>query len=325
MEQPFGLDLSRRALLGRIGAGVAGTAAAVTGLEAALASPASAAAPGGNGLAGTTQYLNIGMTEFDFIASANSGGAGQIQWQYFFWGGKQAIGGTSGFVHAPINLPQGATITGFTLYMDAGNNAGDVNIRRYAYPKGVFGNGTNTGPGSDVVAHAHYDAFSTNRAWTGTLDAPASEAIDNSSYNYQVTDLLLGTGMTLFGARIAFTAPGGGSGGGFIPHNEPRFDSRTSSGGPGKLADGQERVHHVAPAGASAAVITLTATATTGGGYLAAFNADVAWPHNSSLNWFGDGQSLATTVIAPVSATGDIRIRGGGTATDYLIDVVGYF
>ena len=85
-------DLSRRALLGRLGAGVAGTAVAVTGVSSALASPASAAAPGNTRAAGVTQYLNIGMVEFGFIRSRSEATiANKVEWTYHFWGGLQTV------------------------------------------------------------------------------------------------------------------------------------------------------------------------------------------------------------------------------------------
>jgi len=332
MEHLNPSDLSRRALLGRIGAGVAGTAVAATGVSSVMASPASAASTSPVARAsGVTQYLSIGMVQFGFIASRSEAlvvNHPNVEWQYNFWGGMNTINSTSQFVHAPVNLPDGATISSVQMILNPNNTNVTVKLRRYHYPTLDDGNSdNNVGSGVDILGELTTPADNTLQKYSIPLTgAAAGQPVNNQLYNYQITDILLTSngptsGVILKGAIVGYTAPGGAGGGGFTSHGEPRYDSRASGG---KIGDGQERQHHVSPAGAGAAVITLTATGTTGGGYLAAFSAAGAWPGNSSINWFGPGQSLATTVIVPVSPAGDIKIRCGGSPTDYLIDVVGY-
>ena len=109
------------------------------------------------------------------------------------------------------------------------------------------------------------------------------------------------------------------------------YDSRR---GGGKLGDGQERTisvaedfdgNEVVPAGTCGVAITLTVTLTEGaGGYVSAFPAGITWPGTSSINWFGPGQNLATSVILGLGGDRQITLRGGVALTDVIVDVTGY-
>jgi hypothetical protein len=73
----------------------------------------------------------------------------------------------------------------------------------------------------------------------------------------------------------------------------------------------------------SAAVINLTVSETDGAGFVAVFPADVAYPGNSSINWFAPNEDIANGVITAVDATGQVKIRGGVNPTHVVIDVLG--
>ena len=79
------------------------------------------------------------------------------------------------------------------------------------------------------------------------------------------------------------------------------------------------------PPGVRGAVINLTVTETEGaGGFVAVFPANVPWPGNSSINWFGAGQNLANSVTTAVDPSAQITIRGGAASTHVIIDRIGW-
>jgi hypothetical protein len=100
------------------------------------------------------------------------------------------------------------------------------------------------------------------------------------------------------------------------------LDTRTT-GGP--LGDGEERTIALGFPGARGAVINLTVTETQGGGgFVAVFPANIAWPGNSSINWFGANQNVANGVITALDTLGQIKIRGGVAPTQVIIDRIGW-
>jgi hypothetical protein len=140
----------------------------------------------------------------------------------------------------------------------------------------------------------------------------------NAAYELSVS--LPGAGQSVSGVLVGYVpAPSG-----FVALNPiPRvLDTRTTGG---KLKPDQERVVALnLPAGASAAVLNLTVTDTEGAGFVALFPADVGYPGNSSINWFGVGQNLANALVTGTDTGGQVRIRGGAAATNVVIDVLGY-
>lgn len=102
------------------------------------------------------------------------------------------------------------------------------------------------------------------------------------------------------------------------------YDSRTTDG---KLSGGGQRTIALAgvPSGSSAVTVSLTATGTTGSGYLGLFKDGVAYPGNSNLNWYAAGQTIAVTTVSAVSNLSRVIVRaGGGGSTHVIIDVIGY-
>jgi hypothetical protein len=81
----------------------------------------------------------------------------------------------------------------------------------------------------------------------------------------------------------------------------------------------------VVPPTATAASITLTVTETENvGGFLSVRPAGTGWAGTSSINWFGAGQNIATTVLTALGGDRQVIVRGFN-ATHFLIDVTGYF
>lgn len=121
---------------------------------------------------------------------------------------------------------------------------------------------------------------------------------------------------------------------GFVPISPVRiFDSRIDA--PGRIGSGTTVTLSAAtdengaasgiPQFAAAIHFTITVTDTAGAGYLAVFPQGVAWPGNSSINWFAPGLTLANAGTVAFGGDRQISVRCGGGATDYIIDVTGYY
>jgi hypothetical protein len=78
------------------------------------------------------------------------------------------------------------------------------------------------------------------------------------------------------------------------------------------------------PPGATAAIVTLTATATAGPGFLTIYSDDATQPATSNLNFTTAGLSIAVSTQVAVDAAGEIKITAGPAATHVIVDVVGY-
>lgn len=126
----------------------------------------------------------------------------------------------------------------------------------------------------------------------------------------------------------------------FVPINPYRtFDSRAYADG--FLLPGDEMYFEVLtdtngvqqiPSNAVAVTYNLTATGTWGAeGYLAVFPADINWPGNSSINWFGGDLSIANggvVTLGFLDGPGQISVYCGQvslTGTDFIVDITGYY
>jgi hypothetical protein len=81
------------------------------------------------------------------------------------------------------------------------------------------------------------------------------------------------------------------------------------------------------PAGATAAIITLTIAETNApGGFLTIYSAASAQPATSSINWKAADQDIAVGTQVAVDPSGNIKVTDGvnTAATHFIIDVVGY-
>ncbi|HEY0518787.1 MAG TPA: CHRD domain-containing protein, partial [Ilumatobacteraceae bacterium] len=88
--------------------------------------------------------------------------------------------------------------------------------------------------------------------------------------------------------------------------------------------DGQGARVVAVPAGATAAIVTLTVTETVAGGYLKMYSAATTEPATSSINWFANNQTFAVSTQVAVDASGQVKITSGPSATQFIVDVVGY-
>ena len=78
------------------------------------------------------------------------------------------------------------------------------------------------------------------------------------------------------------------------------------------------------PAGASAAVLNVTAVSPTASGFLTVFPAGITMPTVSNLN-FTAGVTVANLVTVPLSSTGMVSIFNHAGSTNVVVDVDGYY
>ena len=83
---------------------------------------------------------------------------------------------------------------------------------------------------------------------------------------------------------------------------------------------------NVVPVGATAIACNVTVDRTQNQGFLAVNPGGNTTVSASTINWFASNQTLANGVIVTISASREVTvIAGGGGATDFIIDVTGYF
>lgn len=120
------------------------------------------------------------------------------------------------------------------------------------------------------------------------------------------------------------------------------YDSRVPLPAPGVLSTGANRTISVAsgraldtgninaadvvPAGATAITCNVTVDKTQTAGYLTVNPGGNTTVTSSTINWFGNGQTLANGVTVTISASREVTVIAGGPgATDFVLDVTGYF
>ena len=130
-----------------------------------------------------------------------------------------------------------------------------------------------------------------------------------------------------------------GTGDGFTSLSPDRLlDTRAGTGTGGKIA--KVAAGHSIPltiadadsgdlpvSGIAAVALNVTVTNTTGSGFISVYPGGSAIPTASNLN-YRPGQTVANTVIVPVSSGGVIDLYNGGSSAapvDLLADVTGYF
>ena len=120
------------------------------------------------------------------------------------------------------------------------------------------------------------------------------------------------------------------------------YDSRRAEPSPGMLNNGQNRTISVAdrrdleegwvleadfvPAGATAVAANVSVVNTSGGGFLAINPGGVTDVGAAAINWWGPGQILNNGVSLTLNGSRELTvICGGNGATDFIIDIAGYY
>jgi hypothetical protein len=79
------------------------------------------------------------------------------------------------------------------------------------------------------------------------------------------------------------------------------------------------------PTGARGVMIGLVITSTVGGGRLGVHASTIAWPRNSSTNWYTSGQTVNVTTVSELAGVAALGVSCEGGSTEFIIDVLGYF
>lgn len=312
-EQP----LSRRAMI----AGGAGAAAlSLLGAAPAAAAPG-AETPGGSDetltpswtatprTAGLSYAFYSGWSMFP-IASAQTWSASGASFSFTTPAG-------SGYARVPLSLPPGTRIAEVEVY-------GNRTVAGGAGFGEVWSIGSD-GPAAVADQIARAAAPASTGPFTLTLPIDPSQGVLRTDYDLVPFVYAEDASVRFVGVRVGYVGPTQLF---LLPAPQRVYDSRPANGGAGPIANGQVRTISLAPgvpAGARAALLTLTLDNTTTSGYLQVFAADQASTSASSVNWFGSGQTLANTVVSAVDGSARVKVAGGGGTTNFLVDVVGYF
>lgn len=328
---PSPSPLSRRAMLGTLGAGAVGLAAAVALPGVAAAGPeggeqatggsqaGGAGLPGGGLTAGSEIVAGAGPSpvqeglDYVLVAGWEIEPLTSVQkWERFdnafrFTGTASS---DKGYALIPMQLPVGAVVKEVELYgTTATGSASSLEIWTNAVTS-VSATRLRT-----VSIPVNAGPFTV----TAAVDIVLSTTAPVRAFVNINDTVAAATKIT--GARI-----------GYIPLPAfvaldpiPRPYNTRDTPGLTKLAGGEERTIQLpVPAGISAAVVQLTVTETGPAGFIGVFPADApAWPGNSSINWFAANSNVGNTVLAAVSPDGKIKIRSGGSDTHVIIDVPG--
>ena len=174
----------------------------------------------------------------------------------------------------------------------------------------------------------------------GTELTAAPDVVANPANYYVNIHNAAFTGGAARGQLASGTAPAGQTH--LLPTPLRAYDSRDAAGP--KILAGETRTISLAtghtlaaptvrtiavPPGATAAIVTLTVTETAigvggNGGFLTMYNAGVAQPATSNINWAGADQNVAVSTQVSVDAAGSVKVAAGANATHFVIDVIGY-
>jgi hypothetical protein len=319
--------ISRRSLLRATGAVVGGGVAMGLGPPSAFASEAEP--PGAGQAPGMPTVRAAGEANPGIVAAVAP--AINPAWSYRVFGyssfhsqvpvstsvdGNGLHAASDATFAAPLDLPQGAVIREATFWVynsspSTGLGVGFANLT----PPSSFTGGSFAFSGANQGPH------------TVTINSFLGSPIDNTARGYHLQSFLTG-GATfgLLGARIAW------ENGYLLSGVQPqvrKLDTRNPGPNSGKISSGQQKTVALTPqlpAGAKLAVLSLTVTDTVAAGFLGLFPGGTSWPGTSNINWFANGQTLATNVIVPVSSTGTVTMRCQGPgATHVIVDLIGYY
>lgn len=323
--------VSRRALFGLAGAGIAGVAVG------AGASPA-AAADGDPVILGSYNESADGTA----IRSTGSGGnialhiettaTDGLGLNVSSFGPKGLWAGCSGARGIGANgTAMGEAGIGVLGDVPRGNSTSLTSVHSRSRSIGVAGIG-------DIGVQAHAHAGSQLRLVRDTEE----EFVGPSSpdYHHDQGEISLDSRGDLFLCTVAGT-PGtwtrlNQQGAAFLPTAERAFDSRAGreplagGGAKGLLASGEARTIDLTvatglPATARAAIVNLTATGTANAGYLSVYpgaTAGSGTPTFSHINWTSSGQTIANTTTVTL-VDGKVTVYAA-QPTHVVVDVIGW-
>jgi hypothetical protein len=217
--------------------------------------------------------------------------------------------GPSSEYTADIPVPVGSLVVSAEIVVDFGTPAyGSVTATLESRTLGL-----------EDLGPLYSGSLTTSQTGTVALNLPQNGLVVSDAL---VLTIRFAGGGVLRGARVQYVAPSVSDGGGFLPGPVRRVLDTRSTGQ--FLDDGQERTISLpVDSTASAAVFNLTVTNAVGPGYLSVFPGGTSWPGTSTINWSEAGMSIATLVISSVDESNAVVVRGGQSATHFIIDYIG--
>ena len=332
-EQDAGSTHDRRTMFKKFTLGAAGVATVGTVGALAGATPAAAAPAAGDG-------GNITVGE------ANTGTANSEAGTRLAWNSSSTVPKVNGILFGTQVSSNALTVSDNRPGFFLGNpyaSSYPAAVAGYNYSSleaGVYGfsssNAGVVGFGGRAAFHAAGGGTVANTLTTAHSQGDIIRTDDGDLW-YCSVEGTPGTLRKLSGAATAGQLH-------LLPSPVRVYDSRPAVNGPaatgdGPLAGGTERTVGLAtgfvgttatpavPAGATAALITLTVTGTTNGGFLSVFSNAITFPGTSNINWSASNQDIATTTVSAVDAAAKVKLHAGGspTGTNVIIDVIAYY
>ena len=212
-----------------------------------------------------------------------------------------------------------------------GEDGGYIRSKEVPFDSGQFPAGTGTTRmGRDG---SHINNVSGSKAPVTNETGQVMLAADSTTMRYWHSQILgvppkppIPAGATVYTpitpCRILDTRVGGG---GRVGPDETRGYVVTGSGSQFATQGGKSGGCGI-PDGAAAVQASVTATAPSGTGFLRVWPADEASPGATFLNFTG-GQATTNTGSVTLAKAGssDLKLKGFGSASDYVIDVQGYY
>jgi hypothetical protein len=217
---------------------------------------------------------------------------------------------------------------------------------------GVFGTAS-SGTGVYGASASGYSLYAGGVARIGLGAHTTSGAVSSPSSQYATGDIVRnssgdmyvcvagGTGNAAQFRKIAGVGTSGQLH--LLPAPVRVYDSRPvnpaipAANGAGPISGGVSRTVSLAsglvastptsavPTGARGVMIGLVITSTVGGGRLGVHASTIAWPRNSSTNWYTSGQTVNVTTVSELAGVAALGVSCEGGSTEFIIDVLGYF
>ena len=328
--------------------GNAGTAGAITGEPLTLGRVGNTA-----GGSTTTIYTGASTTVHAFTFADNSGVVPTDQ-------GTATVVGHSTMLSAGVlgsSVSRGGTgvvasssgVSGVGLRAAAGGPGG-IAISANGGSVGVEARMTPSEDNSGVIVTGARRGISTSATTAFPLSlAPGTQTSGAPAIAARVGDVAVDAGGTIWfciadGNPGTFRRLGGAAtAGSYTPITPTRvYDSRKGSPAAGPISAGGQRVISAArgivtstgaplptdliPAGATAITCNLTVTMTVSSGYLGVFPGDAPTMTASTINWTGNGQTIANGLVVKLDNQRRLKIFAGGPGVAaFLIDVSGYY
>ncbi len=258
----------------------------------------------------------VGVANFvDAQALNNASGATRQYLNYGVWN-------TSGWLNVTLDLPVGARLLRVDAYATmppTGTQSVSFNLNQSLAGGSVTTLTTFAASGNNTLQATH------NPAAPIAVAPGARLFLETSSCNSS-SKVFLGAVYQYYDANPQLN---------LLPTPIRVYDSRPGANPAsvvkGTLANSATRVIDckfggAVPAGAAAAMVTLTLTGTSAAGFMGMWRNGLTDPGTSSINWDHSGTNVAVTTVVALDAAAQLIAKVGPNATtNFIIDVIGFY